>query len=148
MHNETRDVKRVRTALKPNTDEVPKFVLRFIAFDTRLHYIISEYWRTGRRRGGNNQNFVPPPVEADTNEDDWGVFSKVERVYICIFNQSLSLFLSLSLTHSLVLSSVKSRVTFSTTITLKECMQNLSVDFEPFTFVILCSAAAIDALTR
>ena len=58
------------------------FVLRFIAFDTRLHYIISEYWRTGRRRGGNNQNFVPPPVEADTNEDDWGVFSKVERVYI------------------------------------------------------------------
>ena len=71
------------------------FVLRFIAFDTRLHYIISEYWRTGRRRGGNNQNFVPPPVEADTNEDDWGVFSKVERVYICIFNQSLSLFLSL-----------------------------------------------------
>ena len=97
MHNETRDVKRVRTALKPNIDEVPKFVLRFIAFDTRLHYIISEYWRTGRRRGGNNQNFVPPPVEADTNEDDWGVFSKVERVYICIFNQSLSLFLSLSL---------------------------------------------------
>ena len=120
MHNETRDVKRVRTALKPNIDEVPKFVLRFIAFDTRLHYIISEYWRTGRRRGGNNQNFVPPPVEADTNEDDWGVFSKVERVYICIFNQSLSLslsfflslslsfFLSLSLTHSLVPSSVKS----------------------------------------
>jgi hypothetical protein len=96
------------------------FVLRFIAFDTRLHYIISEYWRTGRRRGGNNQNFVPPPVEADTNEDDWGVFSKVKRVYICIFNQSLSLslslslsfflslFLSLSLTHSLVPSSVKS----------------------------------------
>ena len=98
-------------------------MLRFIAFDTRLHYIISEYWRTGRRRGGNNQNFVPPPVEADTNEDDWGVFSKVERVYICIFNQSLSLslslslsfflslslsfFLSLSLTHSLVPSSVK-----------------------------------------
>ena len=81
MHNETRDVKRVRTALKPNIDEVPKFVLRFIAFDTRLHYIISEYWRTGRRRGGNNQNFVPP-VEADTNEDDWGVFSKVERVEI------------------------------------------------------------------
>ena len=82
MHNETRDVKRVRTALKPNIDEVPKFVLRFIAFDTRLHYIISEYWRTGRRRGGNNRNFVPPPVEADTNEDDWGVFSKVERVYM------------------------------------------------------------------
>ena len=63
---------------------------------------------------------MPPPVEADTNEDDWGVFSKVERVYICIFNQSLSLslsfflslslsfFLSLSLTHSLVPSSVKS----------------------------------------
>ena len=51
---------------------------------------------------------MPPPVEADTNEDDWGVFSKVERVYICIFNQSLSLsfFLSLfvSLTHSLFLS--------------------------------------------
>ena len=86
------------------------FVLRFIAFDTRLHYIISEYWRTGRRRGGNNQNFVPP-VEADTNEDDWGVFSKGERVYICIFNKSLSLSLSLfvSLTHSLVPSSVKSR---------------------------------------
>ena len=61
------------------------FVLRFIAFDTRLHYIISEYWRTGRRRGGNNQNFVPPPVEADTNEDDWGVFSKVERVYKHMF---------------------------------------------------------------
>ena len=82
------------------------FVLRFIAFDTRLHYIISEYWRTGRRRGGNNQNFVPPPVEADTNEDDWGVFSKVERVYICIFNQSLVLSLSffLSLTCSFLLS--------------------------------------------
>ena len=76
-------------------------MLRFIAFDTRLHYIISEYWRTGRRRGGNNQNFVPPPVEADTNEDDWGVFSKVERVYICIFNQSLSLSLSLFLSFSL-----------------------------------------------
>ena len=67
------------------------FVLRFIAFDTRLHYIISEYWRTGRRRGGNNQNFVPPPVEADTNEDDWGVFSKVERVYIFLIKYAESM---------------------------------------------------------
>ena len=38
-------------------------------------------------------------IEADTNEDDWGVF--VERIYICIFNQSLSLSLSLSLSFSL-----------------------------------------------
>ena len=28
---------------------------------------------------------MPPPVEADTNEDDWGVFSKVERVYKHMF---------------------------------------------------------------
>ena len=107
---------------------------------------------------------MPPPVEADTNE--------VERVYICIFNQSLSLSLSLflslsfsfflslslflslsfsfflSLSLSLSLSLVKSQVTFSTTITMKEYLQNISVSFVPRTFVILCSAAAIDALTR
>jgi hypothetical protein len=79
----------------------------------------------------------------------------VERVYICIFNQSLSLslsfFLSLSFSlslPSLSLSLVKSHVTFLTTITLKEYLQNISVSFEPITFVILCSAAATDALTR
>ena len=79
----------------------------------------------------------------------------VERVYICIFNQSLSLslsslslFLSLSLSFFLSLSLVKSHVTFLTTITLKEYLQNISVSFEPITFVILCSAAATDALTR
>ena len=85
-----------------------------------------------------------------------GVCFRKLNVYIFVYltkvslslSLSLSLFLSLSLTHSLVPASVKSKVTFSTTIMLKECMQNLSFDFVPCTFVILCSAAAIDALTR
>ena len=79
-------------------------------------------------------------MEADTNEDDWGVFSKVERVYICIFNQSLSLFLSFSLSFFLFLSLthlfhhlLKAKSLF-TTKTLKECKEALRKRF-PF-FVV------------
>ena len=108
---------------------------------------------------------MPPPVEAEVGWS-WkrarqilmkmiGVCFRKLNVYIfemiCIFNQSLSLSLSLSfsLSLSLVPSSVSRVVTFAATITLKECMQNISfVHFVPITFVILCSAFAIDALTR
>ena len=76
------------------------FVLRFIAFDTRLHYIISEYWRTGRRWGGNNQNFVPPPVEADTNGkniiSNWLKKDMLEHIFLKFLIFETTVFLILN----------------------------------------------------
>ena len=61
-------------------------------------------------------------IEADTNEDEWGVF--VERVYIC--HQSLSLSLSLTLSLSLSLSlSLTLSLSFSLSLSLTHLFHHL-----------------------